>query len=85
MRVAFFASEMIPYIKTGGLADVMGSLPRALAQKVDHIDVFIPYYREIERQKLPLRKLKLEFKIKIGSRSYRGTSFNSLDIVHNYM
>ena len=75
MRVAFFASEAVPYIKTGGLADVMGSLPRALAQKVDHIDVFIPYYREIERQKLPLSKLTLEFKIKIGSRCYRGTSF----------
>ena len=57
MRVAMFASEMVPYIKTGGLADVIGSLPRALTEKCDQIDVFIPYYREIERQNLPLKKL----------------------------
>ncbi|UCE14849.1 MAG: glycogen synthase GlgA [Candidatus Heimdallarchaeota archaeon] len=75
MRVAFFASEMIPYIKTGGLADVIGSLPRALIHNVDQIDVFIPYYREIERQKLPLSTNSFEFKIKIGSRSYKGTTF----------
>lgn len=75
MRVAFFASEMEPYIKTGGLADVIGSLPRALTQKVDQIDVFVPFYRDIERQKLPLRKLPLDFKIKIGIHGYSGTSF----------
>ncbi len=75
MRVAMFASEMVPYIKTGGLADVIGSLPRALARKCDQIDVFIPYYREIEQQKLPLKKIKFNFKIKIGSRNYEGTIF----------
>jgi starch synthase len=75
MRVAMFASEMVPYIKTGGLADVIGSLPRALAEKCDQIDVFIPYYREIERQTLPLTKLDFNFRLKIGSRNYVGTAF----------
>lgn len=74
MRIAFFASEMIPYIKTGGLADVIGSLPRVLIHKVDQIDVFIPYYREIERQKLTLSK-SFEFSIKIGPRSYKGITY----------
>ena len=75
MRVAMFASEMVPYVKTGGLADVIGSLPRALSQNVDNIDVFIPYYREIERQKLPLKKMQFEFKIRIGARSHKGAVF----------
>ena len=75
MRVAMFASEMVPYIKTGGLADVIGSLPRALAEKCDQIDVFVPYYREISRQKLPLKKLDFSFSIKIGSRKYSGEFF----------
>ncbi|MFW9905268.1 MAG: glycogen synthase GlgA [Candidatus Thorarchaeota archaeon] len=75
MRVAMFASEMVPYIKTGGLADVIGSLPRALAEKCDQIEVFIPYYREIERQPLPLKKLEFSFCLKIGSRNHIGTAF----------
>lgn len=69
-----FASEMVPYIKTGGLADVIGSLPRVLAEKGVHVDVFIPYYRDIERQKLPLKKMQFRFNIRIGSRNFKGTA-----------
>ena len=47
MRVAIFASEMDPYIKTGGLADVISALPNALSPYVRNIDVFIPNYRDI--------------------------------------
>ena len=36
-----------PYAKTGGLADVLGSLPRALARLGHHVDVVIPRYRGI--------------------------------------
>ncbi|HEX4628935.1 MAG TPA: glycogen/starch synthase, partial [Gemmatimonadales bacterium] len=32
LRVLFIASEGVPYIKTGGLADVIGALPKALAR-----------------------------------------------------
>ena len=31
LKIAMAASEMVPYVKTGGLADVMGALPKALA------------------------------------------------------
>ncbi|MHA1513606.1 MAG: glycogen/starch synthase, partial [Candidatus Hodarchaeales archaeon] len=47
MRVALFASEMDPFIKTGGLADVIGSLPNVLSPHVKQVDVFIPNYRDI--------------------------------------
>ncbi|MBZ0200495.1 MAG: glycogen/starch synthase, partial [Ignavibacteriaceae bacterium] len=30
MKIAFVSSEAVPYAKTGGLADVAGSLPKAL-------------------------------------------------------
>ncbi len=75
MRIAMFASEMMPYIKTGGLADVIGSLPQALMKRVDGIDVFIPFYRDIKKEEFPVEKLDIEFRLKIGSRSFRGLAY----------
>src|SRR5262245_15850881 len=40
------ASEAVPYAKTGGLADVLGSLPRALGRLGHTVDVVIPRYRD---------------------------------------
>lgn len=44
MRVAFVAAEAVPYAKAGGLADVIGSLPKALAKLGVETAVFIPRY-----------------------------------------
>jgi starch synthase len=46
MHVAFAASEGVPYSKTGGLADVVGALPRALAAQGHQITVYLPRYRQ---------------------------------------
>jgi starch synthase len=46
MHIAFAASECVPYSKTGGLADVIGSLPRALAALGHQVSVFVPRYRQ---------------------------------------
>ncbi len=45
MHIAFVASECVPFSKTGGLADVMGALPRALAAAGHEVSVYIPHYR----------------------------------------
>jgi starch synthase len=52
MRIAFLASECEPWAKTGGLADVVDALARALgrldpAQISDPVDVFLPRYRSV--------------------------------------
>ena len=44
-RVLMVASEAAPFVKTGGLADVMGSLPAALAKHGEEVAVVIPRYR----------------------------------------
>jgi starch synthase len=46
MHVAFAASEGVPFSKTGGLADVVGALPRALAAQGHQITVYLPRYRQ---------------------------------------
>ena len=46
MHIAFVASECVPYSKTGGLADVVGALPRALASLGHQVSVYLPRYRQ---------------------------------------
>jgi starch synthase len=45
VRVVFVASEGVPFSKTGGLADVVGALPKALAKLGHKLEVVLPRYR----------------------------------------
>jgi starch synthase len=45
MRIALVASEGVPFSKTGGLADVVGALPKALAAAGHNVEVILPRYR----------------------------------------
>jgi starch synthase len=47
MHVAFVTSEMVPYVKTGGLADISGALPKALVRLGHRVTVILPRYRRI--------------------------------------
>lgn len=44
MKIAYVASEVFPYAKTGGLGDVAGALPKELAQLGHEVKVFMPKY-----------------------------------------
>jgi starch synthase len=47
LHVAFVTSEMVPYVKTGGLADISGALPKALGRLGHRVTVVLPRYRAI--------------------------------------
>ena len=48
-KILFASSEVHPLIKTGGLADVAGSLPRALAELSQDIRVILPNYQSLKK------------------------------------
>ena len=56
-KVLFVASEAVPFIKTGGLADVVGSLPKCFNQEEFDVRVILPKYMCMKEQ----YKEKLEF------------------------
>lgn len=57
MKVLFAVSECIPFVKSGGLADVAGALPKALARLGNEVAVMLPKYSQIpERWKKRMEK-----------------------------
>ena len=49
LKVVIIVSEAVPFAKTGGLADVAGSLPKALAKVGANPVLIMPYYKEVSR------------------------------------
>ena len=59
MRILYVTGEAFPFCKTGGLADVAGSLPPALAKNGDQVAVILPLYGQIGqlwRQQMTFRR-----------------------------
>jgi starch synthase len=72
MIVAVIASEAVPFAKTGGLADVAGSLPPALEHLGHQALLFLPCYRRVWKADLPLTATGLTLRIPIGPKMVEG-------------
>jgi starch synthase len=73
VNVLIASSEVGPFAKTGGLADVCGALPQALARIGVHPIVMMPAYRrQIGKAALPIHATEVMFDIPIGSKVVSG-------------
>jgi starch synthase len=68
MNVVFVASEAVPFAKTGGLADVAGALPRALARQGHAVSVFLPCHRSARSAAAELTDTGVPLRIQVGAR-----------------
>jgi len=67
MRILFLSSEVVPFVKTGGLADVAGVLPKALNGLGVDIKVVMPLYSTIDKIKYKLKKLDISLAVPMGA------------------
>lgn len=87
-KVLFIAAEAVPFAKTGGLGDVIGSLPKELRAKGNDVRVILPKYQDIRPEFQDQMTLKAEFTVPVGWRQqycgihmleYQGITFYFVD------
>lgn len=85
MNILFAASEAVPFIKSGGLADVIGSLPKALRQSGMDVRVVLPKYGDIPQHFRDSMETIKSFSVYLGWRSqYCGIQEIQMDGIHYY-
>lgn len=72
MNILLVTSEVFPFSKTGGLADVCGALPRELAKTGQQVSVITPAYRCVKRSAHAVEETGVALEIPIGSRTVNG-------------
>ena len=84
MKILFCAAECYPFVKVGGLGDVVYSLPKALVEKGQECSVILPLYERIRQDNRDL-ELKDEFYISLGYRhQYVGVLKKVMDGINFY-
>ena len=88
-KIIFLGSEAAPFIATGGLADVLGSLPKALAKNKNlDVSVILPLYGKISQEFKSKFKFEMNFNVSVSWRlqyagvfsyKYQGVKFYFID------
>ena len=74
LKILIASPEVVPFAKTGGLADVCGALPKALAKLGHQVKVILPKYKMVDEKKFKLSEANIDVPlITIGDKSVRIT------------
>lgn len=68
MKIVITASESVPFVKTGGLADVVGALAKNLKKEGHEVIVFLPNYKKVDAAKYALKTVYSHLQIPLGSK-----------------
>lgn len=68
MKILFASSECMPFVKTGGIADVMGALPREILKAGEDVRVILPLYKAIGAEWREKMQHMLYFYVNLGWR-----------------
>jgi len=77
LNIAFASSEVVPFAKTGGLADVVEALPRELEKLGHHPIIFLPAYRQTRQCGVPLQPTDIEVSVSVGAKVVPGRLLRS--------
>ena len=80
MNIVIASSEVAPYSKTGGLADVTEALPKELIKLGHHVKTFSPFYKCVSRKVSDIDNTGIEVTVKLGGREYVGEVLRKNDI-----
>ena len=69
LRILLMAAEMVPFAKTGGLADVTGALPKALKVQGHDVRVAMPRYGRIDRERFQVEEVLAPFPVPMDDHS----------------
>ncbi|MBI1883957.1 MAG: glycogen synthase GlgA [Chlamydiae bacterium] len=72
LKIVFASSEIAPFSKTGGLADVLSALPKALARVGHDVKIITPFYRQTKKANLDIKKFSKKVFVQLGDRVIEG-------------
>src|SRR3984957_959110 len=76
MEIPFVTTELAPFVKVGGLADVSAALPKALRSLGHSVTLVMPRFAELEQQGLLLARRLTPLRFTLGERSFEVTLFD---------
>ncbi len=72
MNVVYLSSEVLPFAKTGGLADMAGMIPKSLQKLGIKIIVLMPFYGVVRESSPPVTKTDIQLEVRVGDKLKSG-------------
>jgi starch synthase len=72
MKILYVASEVTPFARTGGLADVAGSLPKAMKKLGHDVRIIMPLYKSLEKTEFAVKKGRKSVEVVVAGSVQKG-------------